>query len=68
MKAHEMMTDELTNAGLHVDAALAIVAAMNARNWGVHMAQRFATRRGVPIRLVKLAMALERDTKDELWA
>jgi hypothetical protein len=40
-------------------SALAIKAAQGVRNWGAYNAGRFAFKRGVPLRLMLLAMRLE---------
>ena len=68
MKAHEQYAMELELSGLHTDAVLAVTAAAYAKQWGRWAALRWAAKQGCPMRLVKLALALERDTKRELWS
>lgn len=67
MKAHEQYAMGLELAGLHTDAVIALTAAAYAARWGRRMALRWAEKQGCPVRLVKTAIALECDTKSELW-
>lgn len=55
------------NTKTHPHAALAIYAAHRMTQWGDYAALRYALNRGCPMRLVKLAMALERDVDEVLW-
>lgn len=68
MKAHEQYATELELSGLHTDAVLAVTAAEYVKQWGRWAALRWAVKQGCPMRLVKLAFALERDVKNELWS
>lgn len=52
---------------LHDHAALALIAAHYAAQWGEHAAIRYAVKRGCPMRLVKIALYLERDVHHELY-
>jgi len=65
---HNDLSNALQEAGLHTDAVIAVTAAEYAARWGRYAALRFAIKRGCPMRLVKLAMALNRDVKEELWS
>lgn len=67
MSIYTELNDELAEAGFHEDAAIALTAAYMVRRVGRWAAVRYAVKRGCPMRLVKLAMALEYDAHDDLY-
>jgi len=64
---HTKFMEALIEAGLCEQAAIAVTAATNETRWGKDAAVKFAVARGCPMRLVKLAMALERDVSEVLY-